>query len=188
MLSSVGTWAQQVAEPRLLLTLGASPFLIGLDSFAADAPVYRRALHAVASIDRAIDSPPRAGRSRPGTQLDAVHLSRILGPALAGVLMSGIGMVACFAVNAASYVPFIGVALWVLPRRTPADPGAADRQPSHLWDGVRETLRQPRLRGAIATVFTSGVLCAPLITFSPVLVKAMLPEPTNRNRLTGTDY
>ena len=33
LLSSIGTWAQQVAEPWLLLTLGASPFLIGLDPF-----------------------------------------------------------------------------------------------------------------------------------------------------------
>jgi len=31
LLSNVGTWAQQVAEPWLLLTIGASPFLIGLD-------------------------------------------------------------------------------------------------------------------------------------------------------------
>jgi hypothetical protein len=30
LLSSIGTWAQQVAEPWLLLTLGASSFLIGL--------------------------------------------------------------------------------------------------------------------------------------------------------------
>ncbi len=39
LLSSIGAWAQQVAEPWLLLTLGASPFLIGLDSFAMNAPV-----------------------------------------------------------------------------------------------------------------------------------------------------
>src|SRR5450755_3603717 len=39
LLSSIGTWAQQVAEPWLLLTLGASSFLIGLDSFAMNAPV-----------------------------------------------------------------------------------------------------------------------------------------------------
>ncbi len=29
LLSSIGTWAQQVSEPWLLLTLGASSFLIG---------------------------------------------------------------------------------------------------------------------------------------------------------------
>ena len=39
LLSSIGTWAQQVAQPWLLLTLGASSFLIGVDSFAMNAPV-----------------------------------------------------------------------------------------------------------------------------------------------------
>jgi hypothetical protein len=37
--SSIGTSVQQVAQPWLLLSLGASPFLIGLDTFAASAPV-----------------------------------------------------------------------------------------------------------------------------------------------------
>ena len=40
LLSSIGTWAQQVAQPWLLLTLGASPVLIGLDAFAMSAPVW----------------------------------------------------------------------------------------------------------------------------------------------------
>ena len=40
LLSNLGTWAQQVAEPWLLLSLGASSFLIGLDSFAMSASVW----------------------------------------------------------------------------------------------------------------------------------------------------
>jgi MFS family permease len=40
LLSNIGTWAQQVAQPWLLLSLGASPFLIGLDAFAMGAPVW----------------------------------------------------------------------------------------------------------------------------------------------------
>jgi MFS family permease len=38
LLSNIGTWSQQVAEPWLLLSLGASPFLIGLDTFVQSAP------------------------------------------------------------------------------------------------------------------------------------------------------
>ena len=41
LLSNIGTWAQQVAQPWLLLGLGASPFVVGLDSFALGAPVVR---------------------------------------------------------------------------------------------------------------------------------------------------
>src|SRR5476649_373997 len=39
LLSNIGTWAQQVAQPWLLLSLGASSFVIGLDAFALNAPV-----------------------------------------------------------------------------------------------------------------------------------------------------
>ena len=44
------------------------------------------------------------------------NLSRILGPAIAGVLMSGVGAFACFVLSAAPYIPFIGVAIWALPK------------------------------------------------------------------------
>src|SRR5580692_11092900 len=52
LLSSIGTWAQQVAEPWLLLTLGASSFLIGLDSFAMNAPVWLLTLAGGVLADR----------------------------------------------------------------------------------------------------------------------------------------
>src|SRR5689334_12917445 len=52
LLSSIGTWAQQVAEPWLLLTLGASSFIIGLDSFAMNAPVWLLTLAGGALADR----------------------------------------------------------------------------------------------------------------------------------------
>lgn len=39
LLSNIGTWAQQVAQPWLLLSLGASPFLLGLDTFVMGAPI-----------------------------------------------------------------------------------------------------------------------------------------------------
>ncbi|HEY1312055.1 MAG TPA: MFS transporter, partial [Pseudolabrys sp.] len=40
LLSNIGTWAQQVAEPWLLLSLGASSLIIGLDSFVLAAPAW----------------------------------------------------------------------------------------------------------------------------------------------------
>jgi predicted MFS family arabinose efflux permease len=99
------------------------------------------------------------------------NLSRILGPSIAGVLMSSVGAMACFVVSAVSYVPFIGVALWILPRWTPPPPSAAAPPRSHLFASIRDILGQRHLRGALLTVLATGVLCAPLITFTPVLVK-----------------
>jgi MFS family permease len=227
LLSNIGTWAQQVAEPWLLLGLGASPFLIGLDSFAMNAPVWvltlvggvladrsdrRRViavcqslqmlcptliavllltssvrpaliivLSLVVGITDALSMPsfqsivptivPRKQIAR-GLALNSTqfNLSRILGPAIAGMLMASVGAIACFALSAASYIPFIGVALWILPRgvlaATPGEPW--DRR--HPFAGLRQIAMAPMLQGALLTVFTTGLLCSPLITFVPVLV------------------
>ena len=101
------------------------------------------------------------------------NLSRILGPAIAGVLMSRIGVTACFVVNAASYVPFIGVALWILPRWAPAPSRDDAPARSPLLAGIGEILRQRHLRGALLTVFATGLFCSPLVTFTRVLVQVV---------------
>jgi MFS family permease len=108
------------------------------------------------------------------------NLSRIIDPAIAGVLISAIGITACFVVNAASYVPFVGVALWILPRRIPQAPRTEAPLHHPLVEGVREVVHQPHLRGALLTVFTTGLFCAPLVTFSPVLVQVVFQGGASR--------
>jgi predicted MFS family arabinose efflux permease len=227
LLSNLGTWAQQVAEPWLLLTLGASSFVIGLDSFAMAAPVWvltlvggaladradRRliiatcqsvqmlcpvllvillltdtvrpwmviVLSAVVGVTDALSMPSfqsivpsivehdqiAAGLALNATQF---NLSRVLGPAIAGVLMAIVGAVGCFALNAASYLPFIWVALWILPRGKPPPAIAGSFAEGSLWHDIRDILRTPDPRGALLT----STLCGPLIVFCPVLVKTVL--------------
>jgi MFS family permease len=231
LLSNIGTWAQQVAEPWLLLSLGASSFLVGLDAFAMSAPVWLLTLAGGVLADRAdrrrviatfqsvqmlcptlIVALLLASTVRPWTIIvlslvvgitDALsmpsfssivpsiverdqisaglalnstqfNISRITGPALAGVLMASVGVIGCFVVSAASYIPFIGVALWILPRRI-----AASRDPGrlgvlHSFASATGVMRDPRLRGAVLTALSSGLLCGPLITFCPVLVRNTL--------------
>jgi len=228
LLSSIGTWAQQVAEPWLLLNLGGSAFVLGLDAFAMNAPVLALTLLGGVLADRAdrrrvillfqsvqMACPTlivillAAGTVRPWMvvalalvvgvtdalsmpsfqsivpsivtprQIDTAitlnatqfNLSRILGPALAGVLMVSIGALGCFAVSALSYVPFIVVALWILPRRAPAADARLRIDRRHLFAGIREITRTPHLRGALLTVLVTSACCGPLITFVPILVK-----------------
>jgi MFS family permease len=228
LLSNIGTWAQQVAQPWLLLSLGASSFLIGLDTFALGAPGWFLTLVGGALADRAdrrsviakyqsiqmlcpvllvilllagtvkpwmvialslvigvtdalslpsfqsiVPSIVARNQIASGLALNSTqyNLSRILGPAIAGVLLVSVGAVGCFAVNAASYVPFILVAIWILPRRAtiPRPDGKHERH--QIFSNIKKIVRVPYLRGALLTVFTTSVLCAPLVTFAPVLVK-----------------
>ena len=228
-LSNLGTWTQQVAEPWLLLSLGASSFLIGLDSFAMAAPAWiltlfggiladrsdrRRVIATCQSIQMLCPAllvalllsdavqpwmvillsilvgvtdalsmpsfqtivPSIVERDQiPGAlALNATqfNLSRIIGPAIAGIVMAGVGAVGCFALNAVSYLPFIWVALWVLPRGDPVPAGESHSR--RLFAGIAEIVRMPHLRGALLTVLVSSTLCGPLIVFCPVLVKNVL--------------
>jgi len=231
LLSSIGTWAQLVAEPWLLLSLGASSLVLGLDTFAMGAPVFLLTLIGGALADRAdrrrvigicqsiqMLCPVAVvvllivGVARPwiiialslvigvtdalsmpsfqtivativdrrqiptGIALNSTqfNLSRILGPAIAGVLMASIGATGAFAVSAASYLPFILVALWILPRTHGSGNIREGIRSQQLLAGVRAIGREPALRGPLLTVLLTSLLCAPLITFCPVLVKSVL--------------
>jgi len=227
LLSNLGTWAQQIAQPWLLLSIGASSFLIGLDSFALGAPAWmltligglladradRRQLIAicqsiqmfcpvvivvliligevqpwiviflslVVGITDALSMPsyqtitpsivePRQLSSALALNATQFNLSRILGPAIAGVLMASVGAVACFALNALSYLPFIMVAMWLLPKGRINSDLNDDLDRHRPFAGMREVIRDSRLRGAIGTVFVTSTFCGPLVIFCPVLV------------------
>jgi predicted MFS family arabinose efflux permease len=122
------------------------------------------------SIVPSLVTRPQIGR---GLALNSTqfNLSRILGPSIAGVLIAGFGAMACFVVSAASYIPFIGVALWILPRRTAEHSHSTAPPRGRALVGIGGILREGQLRGALLTVLATSVLCSPLVTFSPVLVK-----------------
>jgi MFS family permease len=228
LLSNIGTCAQQVAQPWLLLSLGASSFIVGLDTFALGAPIWLLTIAGGVLADRADRRLVIAGfqsiqmlcpmllvglllsgmvrpwmvvvislvvgitdalsmpsfqtivpsivphdRISAGLALNATqfNLSRILGPGLAGMLLVSIGAIGCFAINAVSYVPFIAVALWILPRAVAGRVRVSPPGGQPLLDGVRSVLRASSLRGAVLTVFATSLLCGPLIIFCPVLVR-----------------
>jgi predicted MFS family arabinose efflux permease len=228
LISNLGFWAQQVAEPWLLLDLGASAFVVGLDAFMLDAPQWlftliggvladhadrRRviagfqaaqslcpialvvlvgcgwispwmvvALALIVGVTDALSMPSYQSivpsivdheHVPTGLALSSIqfNLSRILGPALAGALLATVGVVGCFVVNAASYIPFIAVAVWILPKGRAAD-GTLNRR--HPFAGMGVVLRDPDLRRALATVLVTGLFANPLLTFSSVFVRQML--------------
>ena len=100
------------------------------------------------------------------------NLSRIIGPAIAGIVMAKYGALTGFGANALSYVPFLLVTMWVLPRRVARVVIPAGERISRVWlREIREVSREPMLRGALLTVLGTSLLCGPLIAFSPVLIR-----------------
>ncbi|MFT3708618.1 MAG: MFS transporter [Archangium sp.] len=223
-LANLGTWVQQVAQPWLMLSLTNSSFMLGLDAFAMDAPMWGLTLLGGALADRAdrrrvificqsiqalcpvllvvlllfdhvnpfviigcslvigvtdalsmpsfssiVPSIVERNQIGAGIALKSMqfNVSRIIGPAIAGVLLTGAGAAACFSVSALSYVPFVLVAWLVLPKFTP--PPETARTP--LLTGVKEIIAQPMLRGCLQTALVTGLFCSPIVTFCPVLVK-----------------
>lgn len=231
LLSNLGTWAQQVAEPWLLLTLGASSLVLGLDSFMQNAPVWaltllggvladsadrRRVIGVCQSIQMlcpmtllvllliSLVAPWMVilcslivgvtdALSMPSFQsivptivereqipsalaLNATqfNLSRILGPALAGTLMASFGIAACFAANAVSYLPFILVAFWMLPRLSRSADSKKPVDARHLFAGLRTIISEPYLSFGLVTILTTSLFCGPLIVFAPILIRDVL--------------
>ena len=228
LLANIGTWAQQVAQPWLLLSLGASPFLLGVDAFASGGPALlltfiggtladradRRSVIALfqgiqmlcpvliavllathgirpwiviamslvvgatdalsmPSFQTIVASLVHRDQLPAGLGLNATqfNLSRILGPAIAGALMASVGALGAYSVSALSYLPFILVAVWILPRTAAGTRGEPLLDQHAAVDALRQVARWPALRGALLTVFATSLLCSPLLTFCSVLVR-----------------
>ena len=102
----------------------------------------------------------------------AFNVSRIIGPAIAGVLISTPGIAACFYVNAASYVAVIaGLLMMRLPR------GAlpiADRGSVGFADGFLYLWRQPWSRALMILTGTFSVFGFAFLPMLPVFAREEL--------------
>jgi MFS family permease len=76
----------------------------------------------------------------------AFNTARIVGPAIAGVLVASLGEVACFWINAASYVVVL-FCLWRI--RPETRPNARSRAGQTLREGLRYVLDTPTLRNLL---------------------------------------
>jgi MFS family permease len=96
--------------------------------------------------------------------------ARVIGPAIAGLLIAGVGIAWCFFANAISYVA--AIAAFMLMR--PAEFQAADRIPrqkGQLRDGLRYVWRTPELRTPLLIVAVIGTLSYNFQVVLPALAK-----------------
>lgn len=173
----VGAWggllADRVPKRRLLIATQAlmaipAVFLFAVTATGVVAPwmVYL-AVFAMGSVN-AIDNPTRQSfvyeMVGPDRVVNAVSLNsvivqmaRIVGPALAGLLIAGFGVVPCFGLNALTFVAMIA-ALWGMdPRALHAEP-VAPRAPGAIRAGLRYVLRTPELVVPLALMALVGTL------------------------------
>ena len=223
---------QSVAEPWLLLSIGGSSFLLGLDAFAMNAPFWilvllggvladRKdrsriiyffqgiqmlcpvvivalvatgwikvwmiiVLSLIVGITDALSSPAfsslipsivSSNELKPALALNSIqfNLSRVMGPAIAGLVMMKYGFLWCFGANAISYIPFFLSIYWLHPPAKMLVRLASDQQnPTSAIDGIKGIIRSQKTGWALLSIFCTGLFCGPLITFSPLIVKNVL--------------
>jgi len=223
---------QSVAEPWLLLSIGGSSFLLGLDAFAMNAPFWilvllggiladRKdrtriiyffqgiqmlcplvivalvaggwikvwmiiVLSLIVGITDALSTPafssliPSIVNSddlKPALALNSIqfNLSRVMGPAIAGLVMLKFGFLWCFGANAASYVPFFLSIYWLRPPgRTPARQASDQQNPISAIEGIRGIVKGRKTGWALLSILCTGLFCGPILTFSPLIVKDVL--------------
>ncbi len=99
-----------------------------------------------------------------------VQMARIVGPALAGLLIAGFGVVPCFALNALTFVAMI-VALWGMdPRGLHVEP-AVPREPGAIRAGLRYVRATPELVVPLALMALVGTLGFNFQVVLPLLAK-----------------
>ncbi len=85
----------------------------------------------------------------------AFNVARVVGPAIAGVLIATLGLAACFFANALSYLAVIVGLLLMESTHAPASPGAPAGEA--LREGFRHMFGRPWPRALVTTIATFAV-------------------------------
>jgi MFS family permease len=96
--------------------------------------------------------------------------ARIIGPALAGLLIEGAGTRACFSLNAVSYLAAIGGLMAMDRAEMHARPALA-RANGQIRAGFRYALDTPALRTALLTMAVVGTVSMNFIVLIPLLAR-----------------
>jgi MFS family permease len=181
-----GVLADRFPKRRLLMatqTLMALPALAMLAVTVAGvvAPWIVFALVFVRGTINAVDNPARqsfaiemvgAERVVNAVSLNSVIINsaRLLGPALAGLLIAIAGVEPCFALNALSFA----VMILALRRMEPSQlqtPPRAERQPGAVWAGLRYVRATPELALPLAMMALVGTLGFNFQVILPLLAR-----------------
>ncbi|HEY6549585.1 MAG TPA: MFS transporter [Solirubrobacterales bacterium] len=181
-----GVLADRIPRRRLLIATQALMAIPAIGLFAVTATgvvapwMVFLAVFAMGSVN-AIDNPARQSfvfeMVGPDRVVNAVSLNsvivqmaRIVGPALAGLLIAGFGVVPCFALNALTFVAMI-VALWGMDSRGLHVEPAVPREPGAIRAGLRYVRATPELAVPLALMALVGTLGFNFQVVLPLLAK-----------------
>ncbi|MBA2584909.1 MAG: MFS transporter [Chthoniobacterales bacterium] len=104
--------------------------------------------------------------------------ARIIGPALAGLVVGAIGVTLCFFVNGLSYIAVIaGLLMMRLPRS--AAPAVAVSPADHAWSGLVYCFRHQRVRTILLLYFAVGVFGWSYTVLMPAFARDVLGMGSN---------
>lgn len=99
-----------------------------------------------------------------------VQTARVVGPALAGVLIATVGVGACFGLNALSFGAML-VALWLMRPRELLSPAPSRRQPGQLRSGLRYVRATPALLIPLVLMAVVGTLAYNFQVLLPLMAR-----------------
>jgi MFS family permease len=181
-----GLLADRFAKRRLLMVtqaLMAAPALalLAVTATGIVAPWMVFALVFVRGTINAVDNPTRqafaiemvgADRVVNAVSLNSVlvHSARLVGPAIAGILIATVGIEACFAINVISFGGMI-LALWLMePSKLHAAP-LASREPGAIRAAVRYVRETPELAVPLALMALVGTFGLNFQVILPLLAR-----------------
>lgn len=103
------------------------------------------------------------------------NVSRILGPAFAGVLVASLGEGPCFLINALTFTGIISV---LSKLRSVSPKSDEKRQSAPVWKSLKEGLAlawsSPHMRNPLVLLMCCGMIVAPVLVLLPAVVARLL--------------
>ncbi len=181
-----GVIADRVDKRRLMVALqiamGVQALVLGVLTVTGAVRLWEiGALAVLLGLNNAFENPARqafmlemvgAEDLRNAVSLNSVlvNVARVVGPALAGVLIATVGEGVCFLVNAASFVAVVS-SLSTLDRSAIFPSPPSGREPGQLREGLRYVRRTPQLGVPLLMMALAGALAYEFQVTLPVMAR-----------------
>jgi MFS family permease len=181
-----GVIADRVDKRRLMVALqiamGVQALVLGILTVTGAVRLWEiGALAALLGLNNAFENPARqsfmlemvgAESLRNAVSLNSVlvNVARVIGPAVAGVLIATVGEGVCFLVNAASFVAVVA-SLTTLDRSAIFPSTPSGREPGQLREGLRYVRSTPELGVPLLMMALAGCLAYEFQVTLPVMAR-----------------